>query len=108
MKFKLDMDYPIDTLNMSEIITIYNKLDSHMGKYPLGKLLNGDVVITDWEKEMEEMKEISLDFPSILFKLTIYDLEVGNLGFLQFFKNGKFYVKELILSFPTFDGAKLK
>jgi len=108
MKFKLTIQYPAETIAISQVINIYDKLDPHMKKFQLADLLRDKEYNGSWENAEVDMKAISVDFPSIVFILNIFDVELETMGLILYFKNGKYYSKDLIITSPEFDEVNLQ
>jgi hypothetical protein len=60
-----------------------------------------------WYEHTEDMKKLSLEFPTTLFSLQGEGEEAGDL-WRKFFKNGKMQVCKARITFDKFDAKELK
>ena len=60
-----------------------------------------------WYNHEEDMKQLSREFPDILFELCGEGEESGDI-WEKYFKNGKMQCCKAVLTFEPFDEAKLK
>ena len=78
-----------------------NLTDKYNDGYPLCDELNKWY---NWEKNM---KEYSLQYPDLVFKLEGYGEEIGDI-WIAYFSNGKVQHCPAIITFDEFDEKKLK
>ena len=108
MRYKLNIDYVSDTIPTSQVVGVYHVLDPFMEIYPLGDLLDGkDVTSEGWQDEQIDMKNISAAFPSMIFKLSIYDASADFGALMHFYKGGLYYQDKFVLTAPVFDEGQL-
>ena len=61
---------------------------------------------SDWRRHEDDMRELSLKFPGVLFTLNGAGEEAGDL-WVKYFKNGKMQEERIPEELPDFDESKL-
>lgn len=88
-------DEVADALRELEVINY--ALDSNLESYDSVK----------WYNYGEDMKNISLQFPDVLFTLTGLGEESEDI-WVAYFKGGKYQYEKAVITLPEFDESKLK